>query len=190
MTETIYFNGKKYNQISDMPKEVRQMYEQINRILSDENKDGIPDSLQTGGLSGIKNTISMIKDLSKISQTGDLQPGKFSIIRVTDSGIFMNGKEYANMAEMPRNIQQEFQNIIRSSPDGKEDIFEESWREIERDRYFSPHDDEILNQQFTSRIPIEQDPIQNVDSTGRFVSVVILAILILGGLLTIWLLFF
>ena len=67
MTETIYFNGKKYNDISEMPANVRKMVEKLINFSVDENTDGVPDILQSGGLSGIKETFNLMKEIGQFS---------------------------------------------------------------------------------------------------------------------------
>ena len=186
MSETIYFNGKKYNSVSEMPSNVRQMYQKLNRFFVDEDRDGVPDIIQSGGLAGIKETINMVKDIAQISNTKGFEAGQTSIIRVTDTNIFINGKEYANTAEMPDHIRQEFEHTVNIAEDGTEEIFDESWRQVDRAEYFQPHDDEILNQQISRQAPSSETPIEMVDSTNRFILIVTLAILVMGCLLAAW----
>ena len=186
MSETIYFNGKKYNSASEMPSSVRQMYERLNRFFVDEDRDGVPDIIQSGGLAGIKETINMIKDIGQSSSTSGLQTGQMSIVRVTDTNIFVNGKAYASVAEMPNNIRREYERVIRSASDGTEDIFDESWRQVERSDYFKPHDDEIMNRQISQQYSNTEAPIKMVDSTGRFILIAAAAILIMGCFAAAW----
>jgi len=190
MSETIYFNGKKYGSVAEMPSRVRQMYEKLNRFAIDENQDGVPDIVQSGGLEGLKETVNMIKDVVKISNTEGFESGQLSLVRVTDSSIYINGKEFSSTAEMPDHIRQEYENIINNSQDGREDIFDESWRQIDREKYFNPHDDEILNQQSSKRVSTVDASIQTIDSTGRFIMIVAIAILIFGCLIAVWFLLF
>jgi len=186
MSETIYFNGNKYNSVSEMPSNVRQLYEKLNRFTIDENQDGVPDIVQTGGLAGIKETVNMIKDIAQISNTEGFEPGQMSLVRVTDSNIYINGKEFSSSGEMPDHIRQEYEKIIENSQDGTEDIFDESWRQVDRAKYFEPHDDEILNQKFSKQVSNFDAPIQTVDSTGRFIMIAAVAILIFGCLAAAW----
>lgn len=186
MSETIYFNGKKYNSVAEMPSNVRRLYEKINRIIGDDNQDGVPDIVQSGGLTGIKETINVIRDLAQISSTEGFQADQASIIRVTDMGIYVNGKRYHSPAEMPKHTRQEYQRIVNSTQDRAEDIFDESWREVDRSDYFKPHDDEILNQQFSKQVSNTAPPIEMLDSTNRFILIVAVAILIFGCMAAAW----
>ena len=186
MTETIYFNGKKYDDISEMPSNVRQMVEKLINFSVDENKDGVPDILQSGGLSGIKETFNIIKDIGQLSSSQEFNSGQFSLIRVSDSGIFINGKSYSSVAEMPYSIRNEFEKIVSESQDGKENIYDESWRRVDREKFFAPHDDENLNRQFSK----SQAPDEMVESTGRFIFVAVVVFLIFASLAAAWILFF
>ena len=40
---TIHFNGKTYNDLTEMPAIERQAYEQLMSIFKDEDQDGVPD---------------------------------------------------------------------------------------------------------------------------------------------------
>ena len=87
---------------------------------------------------------------------------------------------------MPDYVRQEYERVINSAEQGTEDIFDESWRQIERAEYFNPHDDEILNQQISKHTPNIEAPIETVDSTGRFILVAAVALLIMGCLAAAW----
>jgi hypothetical protein len=189
MSEIIYFNGRKYNSVSEMPSSVRQMYEKLNRIMIDENQDGVPDMIQSGGLSGVKQAFNMIKDISQMSSANGFQADKLSLVRITDSGIFVNGKVFKDTKEMPDSIREEFDRVVNSAQDGTEEIFDESWRQVDRSDFFNPHDDEILNRQMTRKLPGADSPIQMVDSNTRFIIVIAAAILIVGILIALWFLF-
>ena len=186
MTETIYFNGKKYNDVAEMPSSVRQLYEKLIRFSADDNQDGVPDILQSGGLAGIKETINMIKNISQMSASEGFKSGQISLIRISDTGIYINGKEYSSVAEMSDYTRQEYERIVNTSQDGMEEIFDESWRQIEREKYFNPHDDEILNTQISNTDP----SIEMVDSTRRFIMIAAVSFLILAGLAAAWFLLF
>ena len=186
MTETIYFNGNKYNDISEMPFSDRQMVEKLIVFSTDENKDGVPDILQSGGLSGIKESFNLIKDIGQFSSGQEFNSKQFSLIRVSDMGIYMNGKTYTNVAEMPDTIRNEYEKIVGKSQDGREDIYDESWRTIDRSKYFSAHDDENLNRRF----PNIETAVEIVDSNSRFIIIASVVFLIFASLAAAWILFF
>jgi hypothetical protein len=191
MSETIYYNGKKYDSVAEMPASVRQNYEKISRLFADANQDGIPDIVQPGGLSGLKDTFNMIKELSQIGQTEGMRQEQFSLIRVTDTGIQVNGRSYNSVEEMPAQIRKEYHRIINNAQEGQVDIFDEPWREIEREDYFKPHDDEILNPRIRqTTISQANVPIETVDTTNRFLVVAAIAILVFGCMAVAWILIF
>lgn len=86
MSETIYFKGRKYNSVAEMPQNERQLYLKMIRFMRDDNLDGIPDIVQSHGLSELKETINMIKEIAKIESVEGLENGQMSVVRVTDSG--------------------------------------------------------------------------------------------------------
>ena len=190
MAETIYFNGKKYDSIAEMPSNVRQMYENINRFFADANQDGVPDVMQTEGIEGLKDKFNIIKDLAQLSSTEGFKQEQLSIVRVTDTGIYVNGKGYNSVDEMPNHIWESYEETVNSAQDGRADIYDEDWREVGRDELFKPHDDEILNPQITGQMPQSNAPIETIDSNSRFILLVVIAILFLGMMAFAWLLFF
>lgn len=186
MTETIYFNGRKYHDISEMSFNDRQMVEKLISFSMDENKDGVPDILQSGRLSGIKETLNLIKDIGQLSSSQEINSGQFSLIRVSDTEIYINGKTYTSVAEMPDSIRIEYEKIVSESQDGREKIYDESWRTIDRIEYFSPHDDEKLNRRFQNT----GAPIEMVDSTSRFIFIAAVVFLIFACMAAVWVLLF
>jgi hypothetical protein len=186
MTETIYFNGKKHIDISETPANVRQMVGKLINFSVDENTDGVPDNLQSGGLSGIKETINLIKEIGQFSSEHALNSGQFSLIRVSDTGIYINGKTYSSVAEMPDDIRDDYEKVVTQSQDGSEKIYDESWLNMDREKFFAPHDDENLNR----RYPKTENSIETVDSAGRFFLIVAIVILIFAGFAAAWVLFF
>lgn len=190
MAETIYFNGKKYNSVSEMPSNIRQAFEKFNQFLVDANQDGVPDVMQTEGIEGLKDKFSAIKDIAQMSSVEGFEKGQFSIVRETDLGIYVNGKGYNSVDEMPNHVRQAYQQALSSAQDGRSDIFDESWREVERDEFFKPHDDETLNPQFTRQSSQLNTPIETVDSNSRFILLAAIAILFLGILAMGWFIFF
>ena len=54
----IYFNGKTYNDLAEMPATEREAYEQLTTIFKDEDQDGTPDIFQ-GDVVG--NIIEIVK---------------------------------------------------------------------------------------------------------------------------------
>jgi len=187
MPETIYFNGKKYESIAEMPPNEKQIYEKFNRFFEDANNDGIPDAFQARNLAGLKDVFGTFKEIAQLSSTAQgLSQDQFSIIRETDQGIFINGKEYQSVAEMSPQIRQVYEKITNSAQEGSYNIFDESWRDVQRDDFFKPHDDEVINTQFSARPTLPQAPIETVDSNTRLVLTIAAGLLIIGGLIFAW----
>jgi hypothetical protein len=189
MSDTIYFNGKKYNGVAEMPSSVRQNYEKFNQLLLDENQDGIPDLMQSGGLSGLKDTFGLIKEFAQMNSTEGFEQGQFSIIRETERGIFVNGKWYTRVDKMPNHVRQAYEQATQTAKDGRSDIYDETWREVNRDEFFEPHDDEVLNPTILRQSSYNTNPIETVDSNSRFIMLAALAILIIGALAAVWFIF-
>ena len=187
MPQTIYFNGKKYNSMAEMPPDQREMYERFSRFMEDADKDGVPDVIQSGGLSGLKETFGMIKDIAQMSSnTQGMTQEQFSIIRETDNSIVINGKQYESIAEMPPDIRQVYNEVVSKAQESDHDIFDEAWREVERDEFFKPHDDEDLNRQFRRSSSSYQVPIETVDSNGRLVLILAIGVILIAGLAFFW----
>ena len=75
---TIIFNGKTYNDISDMPADERQAYDQMSSIFLDKDGNGIPDFME--------GNIAM------------------SVMNASTSGFVVNGKTYASLDDMPEDM--------------------------------------------------------------------------------------
>ena len=191
MAETIYFNGKKYQSLAEMPSNERQMYEKFNRFFADADQDGVPDVMQGSGLSGLKETFGMIKDLAQMtSTTQGMTQGQLTIIRETDAGIYINGKGFGSVAEMPADIRKVYEQVTTSAQEGGADIFDEAWRQTDRDDYFKPHDDEILNRKDSQQTAVSSNLVEAVDSNARLVLIIAAALVLIGGLVFAWMIFF
>jgi len=191
MAETIYFNGKKYESLAEMPPAEREMYEKFNRFFADVDQDGVPDVLQGRGLSGLKETFGMIKEIAQMGSTNQgLTQGQLTLVRETDTGIFVNGKSFNSVDEMPADIRRMYEQVTNSSRKEEVDIFDESWRQTDRDDYFKPHDDEIINRELTQP-PVEAPAsMEVVDSNARLVLIIMVALALIGGLVFAWMYFF
>jgi hypothetical protein len=77
----IHFNGKTYNNLEEMPPDMRQAYQQIADMLVDKNGNGIPDFLEG----------DIVKNISNIYTTA--------------SAIDFNGKTYNDFNELPPDAQ-------------------------------------------------------------------------------------
>jgi len=190
MAEIIYFNGRKYESLAEMPSSERRKYEKINRIFTDENQDGLPDIFQPSGFSELKDAFNTLKEFGQMGANQGMTEEQISIVRETQNGIFVNGKGFGSIHEMPSDIRKTYEEVVSSAQDGHTEIYEEEWREVDRDEYFKPHDDEVLNPQITQQRPLVRPSIETVDSNNRFILLVSTAILILGLLAMAWFMFF
>ena len=179
MNQKIIFNGKSYNSVTEMPREVREAYERINKCFEDRDADGVPDVLQNQGLQGLGQAFGMIGEIAKLSQSGQLDnQHQFSIIQVSEQAITINGKTYRSVDEMPDHILQIYENAIRQSEPGKEEIYEESWRQRPRQSYFVPHDDENFQSASASTNPTMETVTSN--STLLILAIAVAVVICIG----------
>ena len=90
----IIFNGKEYSSIEEMPEEVRRTYEQaMSGVLSDSDRNGIPDLFERGGPS-VFHTEVMTRKLEdpaeKLKQLKDMR----------DSGLITEQEYETKKAEI------------------------------------------------------------------------------------------
>ena len=169
-----------------MPPDVRKLYENLNAFLADANQDGVPDLLQQGGLQGIRQAFEFAKDMSKISQGGATWTQESLLaIRITDSKIFVNGRAFDSVDEMPPELRQAYEQIIDSIDPGSAEIYEEPWREVKRDAYFTPHEDAMFSSQPLD--PSFNDVTEMIDTNMNLI-IVIAAICVLCVTMAVWLL--
>ena len=116
--------------------------------------------------------------------------GQISIVRETQNGIFVNGKSFGSVHEMPSDIRKTYEEIVGSAQGAGSQIYDEDWREVNRDEFFKPHDDEYLNPQISRRSSPANPPIETVDSNSRFILLISVVILIFGLLAIAWFMFF
>jgi len=180
MSERIIFNGRVYQSPSEMPSDLRQVYERLEALSEDENQDGVPDFLQGGGLEGIKEAFGLIKDLSKMSQDGGQWTSQNMVmIKETDTAITVNGKTFRGVEEMPSEIRNIYRKAVAEAVPGEVEIYDEPWRERDRDSYFTPHDDEIIEESY--QFPQESDVLQPVNSNIGLILVLVIATLACAG---------
>jgi len=189
MSEKIIFNGRVYQSVSEMPPDERQFYERLEKLVTDADRDGVPDILQQGSIAGVKQVFGFMKDISQMSKSGKtLDQHQLAIIKVTDTSITVNGKTFRNADEMPAEVRRMYQQAVseaeQADPGGVE-IFDEPWRERERDSYFKPHDDELIQSQYTR--PSSGNVMEPVISNLGLVIAAVLAILFIAIGTYIWL---
>lgn len=85
----IVINGKSYESLDEMPPDIRQLYEQTMGILSDKNRNGLPDFLEG------KTDATAVQ-----LETGELE--------FQASQFVFDGKVYTSMDELPGEAQQKY----------------------------------------------------------------------------------
>ncbi|MBL7161375.1 MAG: hypothetical protein ISS57_02130 [Anaerolineales bacterium] len=186
MSEKIIFNGRVYRSVSEMPPDERQLYERLEKLVTDADRDGVPDILQEGSIAGVKQVFGFMKDISQMSKSGKtLHQHQLAIIKVTDTSITVNGKTFRSVGEMPAEVRRVYQSAVNEADPGSVEIFDEPWRERERDSYFKPHDDELIEPKYM------QSPTQSVmepviSNLGLVIALVLVIVFIAIGVL-IWL---
>lgn len=186
MSERIIFNGRIYQSSSEMPPDVRQLYDRLASMLRDDNMDGVPDIIQQGGLKRIREAFGMIKDLSNMAQSHDQwSTENLSIITETDTSISVNGKTFRSVAEMPTDVRRIYQKAVLDADPSSVEIFDEPWRERDRDSFFIPHDDEIIEPEY--HMPASSPVIQPVNSNfGLIVAIALLVLICVGVSIYFW----
>lgn len=89
MTTRIIFNGQEYASTEAMPKAVRTAYQEALAGLEEANKNGVPDILDRG-------------------ETGN-------VIRIQESSITVNGREFQNVASMPGPLRVLYEYALRQA---------------------------------------------------------------------------
>ncbi len=185
MAEKIIFNGRIYHSVAEMSPEARKLYESIIELCVDENQDGVPDLLQRGGLRGIKQAFEFARDLSKIGQGGETWAQENLVaIRITDSQIFVNGRAFDNVDEMPPEVKQIYEQTVNSISLEDVETFDEPWRKVKREAYFTPHEDAMFSSQPVD--PSFNDVTEMIDTNTNLI-IVIAATCVLCVAIAIWL---
>ena len=185
MAGKIIFNGRVYRSVAEMPPDERKSYESLIEFCADKNLDGVPDLFQQGKMGGIKQAFEFAKEMSKVSQRGSAwSQDSLLAIRITDSKIFVNGRAFNSVDEMPSEVRQAYEQTIDSVDPGSVDIYEEPWREVKRDTYFTPHEDAMFSSQPAD--PSFSDVTEMIDTNTSLV-IVIAAICVLCAAVTLWL---
>ncbi len=191
MSEKIYFKGKVYHSVSEMDSETRQLFERLDSFLQDQNRDGVPDVIQDGGLSAVKEAFKFMKEISALSQgSSPLTQEQMAIIKESDTHISVNGRSFRGIDEMPPEVRRIYQRVVAkaevAAPKsfGGEEIFDEPWRKRSRDSYFEPHDDELIEPSY-SPAPV-QNVMEPVTSNLGLVIAVVLAIVFIAIAALIW----
>ena len=181
-TEVIYFNGKRYNSIREMPPKVRKQYEQLERLLADADADGTPDIFQPRSFSDLKTAVHLAIEVGKMQQSANAKGAdatRMALIRETEQGIYVNGKFYETPEDMPQDVYEIYDAAINSAAEPRISPGDDVW-----------FDEENFNPRGHPAIPESDMPNQSVDTTSRFFTVLILALLFLGAVILAWMFLF
>lgn len=91
-----------------MPPDVRAQYEKMRAIFVDEDKNGIPDLLETRSLGSTGG--ALYKALKWFASSGTATTNT-----IVTERIFVNGKEYSSLDDVPA----EFRDKIREARGGR-----------------------------------------------------------------------
>jgi len=186
MSEKIIFNGRVYRSVSEMPPDERQLYERLEKLITDADRDGVPDILQQGSIEGLKQVFGFMKDISKMSSSGKpLDQHQLAIIKVTDTSIMVNGKTFRSVDAMPPEVRRVYQSAVNEADPGSVEIFDEPWRVRERDSYFKPHDDELIEPKYM-QLPTQNVMEPVISNLGLVIGAVLVIIFIAVGVF-VWL---
>jgi hypothetical protein len=100
MSTHITINGQTYPSVEAMPPEVRREYEVALSLLADRNGNGIPDLLEGKGISVTRDDHGLIHK---------------ELVSGASTRIFVNGKEYSSLEEVPAAMRQALENAWKKS---------------------------------------------------------------------------
>jgi hypothetical protein len=154
MAEKIIFDGRSYNSVSEIPPDVRQMYERLKKLFTDANRDGVPDVVQQGGIESVKELFGFFKDMAQTTKSGKTwTQEQLVLIQETDAGININGRTFRSVDEMPLEIRKVYDKVVSEAIPGGAEIFDDSWRERDGDLYSATQDDDISEPGYTNPSP-------------------------------------
>jgi hypothetical protein len=169
--EVIYFYGRRYNSVREMPPKIRQNYEQLERLFADANADGVPDIFQPHSFRDLKTAVSLAVELAKKRPGADvngLGAARLAVVRENDQGIYVNGRFYETPEDMPQEVFEIYDTVVSGSTEAPAETVADIWPDTSSS---SSHTSPVLSESGV--------PSQNVTTTFRFFAVLILAILCL-----------
>jgi hypothetical protein len=140
----IYFNGKIYNSVEEMPANERQAYEQMMGMFIDKNGNGIPDFLEG----------DIVKNISNIYTTA--------------SSIDFNGNSYNNFNDLPPDVQQKVSTAFNQMA-GMGIVPQETAEEHNR-RHHIHNEPYLESKPFVSR---EYNPVIQEDKSGNIIWLIV-----------------
>jgi hypothetical protein len=149
----IFFNGKSYNSIDEMPANEKQTYEQMMGMFVDKNGNGIPDFLEGDMVQNISN------------------------IYTASKSIHFDGNTYTNYDQLPPEVQSKVKSAF-SKMAGMGFIHPNAY-----EQHANPHrvhnEDYIKQTPFVSR---EYNPVIQEEGSSNFRTWLIVGIIIMACL--------
>lgn len=117
----IIIDGKTYNSVEEMPKDVRKRYEAIMRKV-DKDQDGMPDMPINGDMFADNNK----NDLPDVFEGMNSLQGLISNVKGSTK-IVVNGQTYDSIDQLPPEIHSKYEKAmgkLDANHDGIPDLFE------------------------------------------------------------------
>jgi hypothetical protein len=149
----IFFNGKSYNSVDEMPANEKQTYEQMMGMFVDKNGNGIPDFLEG----------DLVKNISNIYSASQ--------------SIRFDGNTYTNYDQLPPEVQAKVKSAF-SQMAGMGFIQPNNYEE-HTNKYTVHNDDYIKQTPFVSR---EYNPVIQEEGSSNFKTWLIAGIVIMACL--------
>lgn len=102
--KVIVIDGKTYNDVNEMPLEIRQKYEQAIRSLGDANNNGIPDAFENLNILADKDK-NGVPDIVE-----NLVAGQAS---VSSMKIIVDGQEFNSIENLPPEARARYEAAMR-----------------------------------------------------------------------------
>jgi hypothetical protein len=107
MSQQIIFKGKTYASVDEMPPDVRQVYDQVMKMLPDKNQNGVPDILEGGSLGMLKGLGGLLADADHDGKPDFLE--NIQAGTVTQTTFVVDGKTYYSLDELPPDARQKYE---------------------------------------------------------------------------------
>ena len=105
MKSKIFFNGREYASVDEMPADVRQAYERAMSVFADGDRNGTPDILEDGA--------------------------NVNVHMVSHAKIIFNGQEFGSVDEMPPEARRAYEQVMGkfdANRDGVPDVLQGSFQ--------------------------------------------------------------
>lgn len=102
-SKVIVIDGKTYNNVDQMPPDIRQKYEQAMRSLGDENNNQIPDAFETMNIFSDKDKNGAPDVLEHITAGHQV---------VNSMKIIVDGKEFDGLENLPPEVRAKYEEAM------------------------------------------------------------------------------